>query len=109
MKYRYHTLNPAFDVMEFLPLMILQLSWACMSCEVVTLPEFQPNEYLFETHKNQGKERWEIFAWAVRDAMMSIGNFTECNQSVRTKIKYENFMQMKPNAENPALSISQAI
>jgi hypothetical protein len=47
---------------------------------------------LFETHKNQGKERWEIFAWAVRDAMMSIGNFTECNQSVRTKIKYENFM-----------------
>lgn len=50
-----------------------------MSCEVVTLPEFQPNEYLFETHKNKGKERWEIFAWAVRDAMMTIGNFTECN------------------------------
>ncbi len=40
MKYRYHTLNPAFDIMEFLPLMILQLSWSCMSCEVVTLPEF---------------------------------------------------------------------
>jgi hypothetical protein len=30
---------------------------------------FLPNEYLFETHKDKGKDKWEIFAWAVRDAM----------------------------------------
>ena len=28
---------------------------------------FQPNEYLFETHADKGKERWEIYAWAIRD------------------------------------------
>ena len=57
-----------------------------MSCEVVQLPDFEPNEYLFETHKDKGEERWEIFAWAVRDLMMSVGDFQECNQSIRTKM-----------------------
>jgi 1-acyl-sn-glycerol-3-phosphate acyltransferase len=51
MKYKYHTVNPAFDTMEFLPLAILHLSWACFSCEVNVMPDFQPNDYLFETHK----------------------------------------------------------
>lgn len=46
-----------------------------MKCEIVILPDFQPNEYLFETHKSKGEERWEVFAWAVRDVMMSIGDF----------------------------------
>ena len=52
MKYKYHTVNPAFDTMEFLPLAILHLSWACFSCEVNVMPDFQPNDYLFETHKD---------------------------------------------------------
>ena len=31
---------------------------------------FLPNEYLFKTHADKGKEKWEIFAWAVRDVMV---------------------------------------
>jgi hypothetical protein len=31
------------------------------------LPLFVPNEYLYETHKDKGTEKWEIYAWAVRD------------------------------------------
>lgn len=46
-KYGYHTLNPAFDTIEFLPLAILTLSWGFMTCEVTILPDFTPNEYLF--------------------------------------------------------------
>ena len=46
-----------------------------MKCTVHVLPDFQPNEYLFETHKDKGTERWEIYAWAVRDIMMKAGNF----------------------------------
>ena len=33
------------------------------------LPQFIPNDYLFETHKDKGPEKWKIFAWAVRDAI----------------------------------------
>jgi hypothetical protein len=47
------------------------------------LPDFEPNEYLFETHGNKGKERWEIFAWAVRDIMQKNGEFGICDMSLR--------------------------
>lgn len=50
LKYHYQTISPAFDVIEFIPLALLQLSWACLSCDVVVFPDFQPNEYLFEKH-----------------------------------------------------------
>jgi 1-acyl-sn-glycerol-3-phosphate acyltransferase len=75
MKYYYSTFSPSYDTIQFLPLLILHLSWACLKCTVNILPDFQPNEYLFETHKDKGKERWEIYAWAVRDIMMKAGNF----------------------------------
>jgi hypothetical protein len=65
------------------------------------LPEFRPNEYLFSTHKDKGKERWEIFAWAVRDVMLRAGDFKECNYSIKTKFKYENYMNQKPGALMP--------
>jgi hypothetical protein len=39
------------------------------------LPIFQPNDYLFEKHRDKGKEKWEIFAWAVRDIMAKHGGF----------------------------------
>ena len=39
------------------------------------LPPFQPNDYLFEQHKDKGAEKWEIYAWAVRDVMAKVGRF----------------------------------
>ena len=101
MKYKWSTVSPAFEVMEFLPLAIIHLSWACFSCEVVVLPDFQPNEYMFEQHSDKGKERWEIFAWAIRDVMCTHGEFLKCNVSMRKKCEYEKYMQMQPNAIHP--------
>ena len=40
-----------------------------MTCEVIELPDFYPTEYLYKTHFNKGQEKWEIFAWAVREIM----------------------------------------
>jgi hypothetical protein len=33
-----------------------------------------PNDYLFETHANKGKEKWEIYAWAIREIMTTAGD-----------------------------------
>ena len=101
MKYRGSTIHPAFDVMEFLPLAILQLSWHCFRCDLTILPDFQPNEYLFETHKCQGLERWEIYAWAIREILCEHGHFKKCDMSLRNKLEYEAFMQMQPGAKEP--------
>jgi len=101
LKYRDSTVSPAFDTMEFLPLVILTLCWACYHCDVCVMPDIQPNDYLFEAHADKGQERWEIYAWAVRDAMMKAGNFQPCNIPLRTKILYEAFMQRKKGAPEP--------
>lgn len=93
MKYHCHTVSPAFDVMEFLPLVILHLSWAGYRCEVVVMPDFQPNDYLFETHADKGNERWEVISWAVRDAIMKAGDFEACDLPLRQKMQYEAYMQ----------------
>ena len=67
------------------------------------MPDFQPNEFLFETHSNKGGDRWEVFAWAVRDAMCKAGNFEKCEIPIRDKIKYEAYMQME-STEMPRLA-----
>ena len=105
LKYHSKTISPAFDTMEFLPLVILHLSWNCFTCEVCVLPDFQPNEYLFDTHADQGKERWEVYAWAIRDILCKKGGFEECNQTLRQKLQYEAYMQQKPGAVVPTLEV----
>ena len=92
MKFRYSTMSPAYDILDFLPLVILNLCLCCFSCVLTILPDFEPNDYLFETHKNKGKERWEIFAWAIRDIIQKNGEFGICEMSMREKDDYYKFM-----------------
>ena len=55
---------------DILPIIFLNFSWlGIQRIQMKVLPDFEPNEYLFETHADKGKERWQIFAWAVRDIM----------------------------------------
>ena len=76
LKYKSSIISPAFDIIELIPLLVFVNSWFCLSCDICVMPDFEPNEYLFTTHANKGYTRWEIYAWAVRDAMMKAGDFT---------------------------------
>ena len=71
--YEWDFFSPAWDVAEFLPLVILQMSLGYWRVHAKILPPFYPNEYLFNHHEDKGQEKWEIFAWAVRDAMAISG------------------------------------
>lgn len=90
------SVSVAYDTIEILPLVIFQLSWSCMTCRVIELPDFQPNEYLFTEHADKGDERWEIYAWATRDIMAKVGSFDLCDIPLREKVIYEGYMQMNP-------------
>ena len=74
LKYSYGTFSPAYDVIPFWPMIIMQMSLFDFKCEVLELPTFVPNEYLFTHHANKGKDRWEIYAWAIREAMSLAGD-----------------------------------
>jgi hypothetical protein len=53
---------------------ILIIFFACnllpSIAEVTHYPLFEPNEYLWETHANKGQQKWEIYAWALRDMIL---------------------------------------
>ena len=69
-KYNRCFLNPSYETIPYLALEFFMCSTFCTRAEIHKLPHFKPNEYLFKTHADKGTERWEIFAWAVRDIMM---------------------------------------
>ena len=101
LKYHYDLISPSWEIMEFLPLLVLQCSWCLLRCKLHIMPDFQPNEYLFKTHADKGAERWEIYAWAVRDAMMKAGHFESNDQPLKLKMQYEKYMRMEKGAPNP--------
>jgi len=88
--YNYKSLgfSSAYDVLHVGPLIALMFSTWQHDVTVKVLPAFIPNDFLFETHKDKGEERWEIFAWAVRDAMSKAGNLPLSEQPLREKLKY---------------------
>lgn len=72
-----------------------------MKCDVHVLPDFQPNEYFFKKHAQHGEERWEIYAWALRDIMAREGDFGKCNVSLKQKLQYEAYMRGHRDAVHP--------
>ena len=71
LKYGHSYFSAAYDVLEMFNLILLTLCSVNnnLTCEVGVLPDFQPNEYLFTTFADKGPERWQIYAWAVRDVI----------------------------------------
>ena len=78
----------------------MQFSLFYVKCEVVELPIFIPNDYLFENHANKGRERWEIIAWAVREAMSSASGLPKNEQPFRDKMNYEVILGYKKDRKN---------
>jgi hypothetical protein len=67
----------------------MQMSLFDFKCEVLELPTFTPNEYLFSHHANKAKERWEIYAWAIREIMSLAGDIEKNEAPYRDKLTYE--------------------
>ena len=75
-KYSWKTFSPTWEGIPFIAHSSLQhMFLRTAHCDVYVLPPFLPNEYLFETHKDKGTEKWEIYAEAVREVMAEYGGF----------------------------------
>ena len=79
----------------------MNLSWCFMRGTVLDLPEFQPNEYLFQKHADKGTERWEIIAWALRDIMSKAGHLAKNDLRIRDKRFYAKYMWGDPLYDTP--------
>ena len=68
-------MSPVWETMPWVAHATLMYCFGTFHVDVYELPPFKPNEFLYAKQKDQGKEQWEIFAWAVRDVMSKFGNF----------------------------------
>ena len=68
------------------------------------MPEFEPNEHLFEKHADKGKERWEIFAWSIRDAMSKASGLEVSYLPNRVKSIYSKYIDGHSD-EDPTAAI----
>lgn len=106
MKFEWSYNSPDWTI-DMMPLLILQFaSFQCMKVTVHEMPIFQPNEYLFEHHRSceqhrSSLNRWEIYAWSVRDAMLKAGKLRPDKFLLRQKIVYDRYMAKTPGAPEP--------
>ena len=66
--------------------------WKSSECTLTHLPIFVPNDYLYTTHADKGKEKWEIYAWAIRDIMAKVGDFKLHECSSRHHMNYPRIL-----------------
>lgn len=85
-------INPADEVQSEIPIIIMMLSWGFYHQNSIKLPPLQPNDWLYEHHKDKGETKWEIYAWAVRDAMCEASGLKPIDQPVREKLAYAKYM-----------------
>ena len=80
--YKWKNFSPTWEGIPFLEhaCYMNMLGWSDrFVIEVHRLPPFKPNDYLFENFKDKGSEKWEVFAWAVRECMAKFGGFKTSN------------------------------
>jgi hypothetical protein len=81
--------NPADEITSTWDILVIILSsftWNIVQFHF--MPVFTPTEYMFEKYAEKGSERWEIYAWCVRQAMIEAGGFVADDHLVREKLAY---------------------
>lgn len=48
--------------------------------ETIIMDPFQPTNFLYQEHKEQGLQDWQIQAWAIRDAMSKVSGIPTHDQ-----------------------------
>lgn len=76
------------------------------------LPTFEPNDYFWKNHWNEGQEeKWQAYARAIREIMADVGGFQLHDASMEDKLKYkETFRTLRIDytKKKPTAKVSQS-
>ena len=95
----------AMDVIDLLYSVLLDMCVPFTVVELVYLPAFEPNDYLYEVYGKEmiekGKEKWEVYAEAVRDAMSVGSGLMKSEGNYQMKKEYLDFLRkgIKPKMD----------
>ena len=89
--------DPQNDALGFWPTVILHLCHGPYHADVIELPVFAPNEFMFTKFADKGKSRGEIYGWVIRDIISKVSKKPKIEVSAREKIEYKAFIAGKTN------------
>ncbi len=73
----------------------LTFTFLYLEIEAYELPVFCPNEYLYENYKHLGKDKYSIYAEAVRHVWSEVLNCPLSDGSLDVKLKYKSQIKGK--------------
>lgn len=102
LKYTYEGFSTDFALFDPLALLMMTLSWIWggLKCELLILPEFQPNDFMYEKFADKGKERWEAFSWCLRDTMSKTSGLKTSDMPNRGKFAYWKHLNGKSGIDD---------
>ena len=87
----------AMDVIDLLYSVFLVMTLPYAEVTLYIMSSFQPNDYLYDVWGkdmiNNGKEKWEVYAEAIRDVMSFGSDLPKSNGSYRMKKEYLDFLR----------------
>jgi hypothetical protein len=75
--------------------MVLTLTYPYVDVEIIELPVFKPNDYLYANFKSLGNDNVEIYTEAMRLCMSEISGLPVDNSSFEDKLKYISLIKGK--------------
>ena len=92
-KYHTPTVFPGNQTMlDHIPLVLHMCTLDIDRCEIICLPPFVPNEYLFSHPDYKHLPKWEAYAEAVRDVMCHYSGLGKSDVSLQTFKNYNQEM-----------------
>ena len=84
------------DVSNYLFYMVRCMDTLIGTACLMRLPVFEPNEYFWEHHWNEGKEeKWVAFARAVREIIATAGDFGLSPSTMEDKMEYKALVKAR--------------
>ena len=82
------------DVAGFLYHTLVTIACLFIKVQIDVLPNFEPNDYFWKHHWQEGKEeKWEAFARVVREIMCEHGGFKTSELTMQDKFKYKELLK----------------
>ena len=88
-KYRGSYFHPTWETLPFIVHVVFLLSHFYSTLELIYMPIFVPNDYLYNKNKNLAKSKEMIYAETIREIMSKHSGLPKSENSIPEKLKYK--------------------
>ena len=86
-------MHPGHDVVDLHVHFLLLCSTPYSTIRMKELPVFQPNEYFWKNHSQEGKQRWQVYAETIRNILRDVDGYKLSDMAMEDKLVYRSMLK----------------